>query len=330
MGRKSIHGLSGRARRRVEGDLTFFSNSKYLGALRKCAATAALVPVDFTEQIPPIAIRVPSPSMAFAELVERFKPRAIQFPPGVHPTAVIGAGATIDPSASIGPCVVVEPGAKIGARTVIGAQGYIGHEACVGDGCRLHPRVTIGARCIVANRVIIHSGAVLGSDGFGFEFVNGRHAKIAQIGIVQVDDDVEIGANTTIDRARLGCTWIQEGTKIDNLVQIAHNVVVGRHCILVSQVGISGSTRLGNFVTLAGQVGIVGHIEIGDQATVGAQSGVSKSLSAKGTYMGYPAVDAKDWREQVAQVHRLGRLLARLRRLEQLFDLENKSSPPES
>jgi UDP-3-O-[3-hydroxymyristoyl] glucosamine N-acyltransferase len=147
--------------------------------------------------------------------------------------------------------------------------------------------------------------------------VNGRHVKIAQLGIVQIDDDVEIGANSTIDRARLGRTWIQEGTKIDNLVQIAHNVVVGKHCILVAQVGVSGSTRLGNFVTLAGQVGVVGHIEIGDQATVGAQSGVSKSLAAKGVYMGSPAIDAKEWREQIALVHRLDRVLARLRKLEQ-------------
>jgi UDP-3-O-[3-hydroxymyristoyl] glucosamine N-acyltransferase len=301
-----------------EGDLTFFSNSKYLAALKKCGATAALVPLDFAEPIPPVAIRVASPSLAWAKLTEKFKPAPVRFAPGVHPTAVIGAGALLGTDVSVQACAVIEPGARIGARTVIGAHAYIGHDAQIGDDCLLHPRVTIGARCIVGNRAILHSGAVLGSDGFGFELVDGRHLKIAQLGIVQIDDDVEIGANATIDRARLGRTWIQEGTKIDNLVQIAHNVVVGKHSILVAQVGISGSTRLGNYVTLAGQVGVVGHIEVGDQVTVGAQSGVSKSLAAKGTYMGSPAVEAREWREQIALIHRLERILARLRRLEQL------------
>ncbi|HEY2341457.1 MAG TPA: UDP-3-O-(3-hydroxymyristoyl)glucosamine N-acyltransferase [Chthoniobacteraceae bacterium] len=300
-----------------EGDLTFFSNAKYLGALKKCAATAALVPLDFSETILPIAIRVASPSLAWAQVTEEFKPAPLRFAPGVHPTAIVGEGATLDEGASVQPYAVIEPGARIGARAVIGAYAYVGHEAQIGADCLLHPRVTVGSRCLVGNRVILHSGVVLGSDGFGFELVNGRHVKIAQLGIVQIDDDVEIGANSTIDRARLGRTWIQEGTKIDNLVQIAHNVVVGKHCILVAQVGVSGSTRLGNFVTLAGQVGVVGHIEIGDQATVGAQSGVSKSLAAKGVYMGSPAIDAKEWREQIALVHRLDRVLARLRKLEQ-------------
>jgi UDP-3-O-[3-hydroxymyristoyl] glucosamine N-acyltransferase len=169
----------------------------------------------------------------------------------------------------------------------------------------------------VGDRVIIHSGAVLGSDGFGFEFSSGRHVKIPQTGIVQVDNDVEIGANTTIDRARFGRTWIGEGTKIDNLVQIAHNVVIGKHCIIVAQVGISGSTRLGDYVTLAGQVGVAGHLEIGSQVIVSAQSGVSKSLPAKGLYMGSPAGPAAEQRVQIARVARLGKLVERVQRLEQ-------------
>jgi UDP-3-O-[3-hydroxymyristoyl] glucosamine N-acyltransferase len=164
--------------------------------------------------------------------------------------------------------------------------------------------------------VVLHSGVVLGSDGFGFEWSNGRHVKIPQVGIVQVDDDVEIGANTTVDRARFGRTWIQEGCKIDNLVQIAHNVVVGRQTLLVAQAGISGSTRLGQRVTLAGQVGVAGHLEIGDGAVISAQSGVSKSLPGGALYMGTPAQPAAEFREQVALVRRLARLQERVQRLE--------------
>ena len=273
-----------------EGDLTFFGNAKYLAALKTCRATAALVPLDFSEEIPPVAIRVENPSLAFAKLLEKFAPVPVKFAPGIHPSAVIGSGVNIGEGASIQPFVVIEDVASVGAGTVVGAHGYIGHGASVGAACLLHPRVTIGARCIVGSRVVLHSGVVIGSDGFGYEFSGGKHVKIPQTGIVQIDDDVEIGANTTIDRARFGRTWIGEGTKIDNLVQIAHNVVIGKNCIVVSQTGISGSSRLGNYVTLAGQVGVVGHIEIGDQATVAAQSGVSKSIAAKEVVFGSPAI----------------------------------------
>ncbi len=313
-----------------DGDVTFLGNIKYLAAFKKCAATAALVPLNFTDEAPPALIRVANPSEAFALLVEKFRPPAVALAPGVHPSAVIGKGVSLAEDVSIQPFVVIEDGAQIGARTVVGAHGYVGHGAQIGEDCLLHPRVTVAARCVVGRRVILHSGVVLGSDGFGFEFVQGKHKKIPQVGIVQVDDDVEIGANCAVDRARFGRTWIQEGTKIDNLVQIAHNVVIGKHCILVSQVGVSGSTKLGQYVTLAGQVGVVGHIEIGDQAIVGAQSGVSKSISGKDTYMGSPAVPAKNWREQVAQVHRLDRLVERVRKLEQLLDSGAKSFPRES
>jgi UDP-3-O-[3-hydroxymyristoyl] glucosamine N-acyltransferase len=313
-----------------EGHVTFFGNARYLPALKACRATAALVPLDFADEIPPIAIRVENPSLAFASVVERFAPAPIHWKPGIHPTAVIAPSATVGEGASIQPFAVVEEGAEIGANTVIGAYCYIGHNAKVGDNTFFHPRVTVSERCIVGSRVLLHSGVVLGSDGFGYEFSQGRHVKIPQIGIVQVDDDVEIGANTTVDRARFGRTWIQEGTKIDNLVQIAHNVVIGKHCILVSHVGISGSTKLGSHVTLAGQVGIAGHLEIGDQVIVGAQSGVSKSLSARETYMGSPAIPAKEWREQVALLRRLAKLQERVKHLEQFLDAKAKSSSPSS
>jgi UDP-3-O-[3-hydroxymyristoyl] glucosamine N-acyltransferase len=289
-----------------------------------------LVPLDFSESIHALPVRVENPARAFAQLLEKFAPAPIPFLPGVHPTAVLGRGVVLGDNVSVQPYVVIEEGVQIGANTVIGAHGYIGHEAQIGQDCHFAPRVTIGARCQVGNRVVIHSGAVLGSDGFGFEFAGGKHVKIPQTGIVQVDDDVEIGANTTVDRARFGRTWIQQGTKIDNLVQIAHNVVVGKHCILVSQAGISGSTRLGNYVTLAGQVGVVGHIEIGDQAIVAAKSGVSKSVAPKEVYFGYPATPIKEQKEQLACISRLPKLYARVKKLEQVSDSQRKSLPPDS
>ena len=227
----------------------------------------------------------------------------------------------------IQPYVVIEDGAKIGRESCIGAHGYIGHGAKIGDGCKIYPHVTIREGSIMGNRVIVHSGAVIGGDGFGFELVNGRHVKIPQIGIVQIDDDVEIGANTTIDRARFGRTWIQEGAKIDNLVQIAHNVIVGKHSILVAQVGISGSSKLGSFVTLAGQVGVVGHIEIGDQAVVGAKSGVTKSVPTKETWWGIPACPIDEQKAKWASLGRLPKLQERLKKLEQRLDSGGKYSP---
>jgi UDP-3-O-[3-hydroxymyristoyl] glucosamine N-acyltransferase len=315
------------AREAGTGDVTFFGNPKYLPQIKATQATAVLVPLDFAERIAAIPVRVENPTLAFATLVGHFAPPPVVFAPGVHPSAVVATDAVLGEGVSIQPCAVIEAGARIGARTVIGAHSYIGHGATIGADCLLAQGITVGARCLVGDRVIIHSGAVLGSDGFGFELAQGRHVKIPQTGIVQVDDDVEIGANTTIDRARFGRTWIGEGTKIDNLVMIAHNVVIGRHCIIVAQVGISGSARLGDYVTLAGQAGVAGHLEIGSQAVVAAQSGVTKSLKGREMYMGFPAMPASDYREQIARIARLPKLAERVRRLEQLLDGGEKSLP---
>jgi len=305
--------------------VTFFGNARYLPALKQSKAAAAFVPLDFAEQIGPALIRVANPSLAFAQAVERFAPEAIVHAPGVHPTAVVGPDVTLGEGVSIQPYAVIERGAAIGAGSVIGAYVFIGQESKVGQQCHLHPHVTVRERTILGSRVIIHSGTVVGSDGFGYEFSEGRHVKIPQIGCVQIDDDVEIGANVTIDRARFGRTWIQEGTKIDNLVQIAHNVVVGKHSIIVSQAGISGSSKLGQYVTLAGQVGIVGHIEIGDRAIVGAQSGVSKNIPAGETWFGYPAGPIRETKERLAYIGRLEKLYARVRKLEQVLDAKGIS-----
>lgn len=309
-----------------EGDVTFFGNAKYLPALRSCHATAALVPLDFNEPITPIAIRVANPSLSFAELLKHFAPAPIEYKPGVHPTAVIGQNVEIGEGACIQPHAVIEDGAKVGARSVIGAHGYLGHDAVVGTDCHIAARVTIGARCRVGDRVILHSGVVLGSDGFGFEFANGRHVKIPQTGIVQIDDDVEIGANTTVDRARFGRTWIGEGTKIDNLVQIAHNVVVGKHCVIVAQSAIAGSTKLGNYVTMGGQSATVGHIEIGDGATIAARGGVSKNLGAKEVVWGAPAVPIREAKEQMVAIRRLPKLIERVKKLEQIINSSSLES----
>lgn len=301
----------------AEGQVTFFGNARYLPALKRTRATAALVPLDFSEDIPAALIRVENPSLAFALILEKFAPAPVEYPPGIHPTAVLAEGVAVGENVSIQPYAVIERGARIGAGSIIGAHSFIGQNAVLGENCRLHPHVTLREGTVLGARVVIHSGTVIGSDGFGYEFSSGRHVKIPQIGIVQIDDDVEIGANVAIDRARFGRTWIQAGTKIDNLVQIAHNVSIGRHCILVSQVGVSGSSRLGDYVTLAGQVGLVGHIEIGDQAIVGAKSGVSKNIPARQTWFGIPAMPIHESKQRLAYINRLEKLYARVKKLEE-------------
>jgi UDP-3-O-[3-hydroxymyristoyl] glucosamine N-acyltransferase len=297
------------------GEITFYGNPRYLAAFRKTRASAAFVPRDFEEQILAAQIRVANPSKAFEEVVLRFAPPPIKFAAGVHPTAVVAENVSLGKEVSIGPHAVLEPGVSIGDGTRIGASSYIGHESTIGTRCLIYPNVTVRERTRIANRVIIHSGVVIGSDGFGFEIAAAGHKKVPQIGIVQIDDDVEIGANTTIDRARFGRTWIQEGVKIDNLVQIAHNVVIGKHSIIVAQVGIAGSVRIGTGVVIGGQAGIIGHIEIDDGTMIGAQTGVSKSLHG-GTWWATPAVPLKESMEHLANVRRLGKLYERVKALE--------------
>lgn len=298
------------------GQITFYGNPKYLGALRATKAAAALVPNNFQEEVAVPTIRVENPTAAFAVIVEAFSPPPIPFSPGIHPTAVIGAGAQIAEDASIQPYAVIEPGVTIGARTIVGAHCYVGHECSIGEDCHLHAHVSIRERCLIGNRVILHNGVVVGSDGFGYELINNKHTKIPQVGIVQIDDDVEVGANTTIDRARFGRTWIQAGTKIDNLVQIAHNITIGQHSILCAQVGISGSTKVGNYVTLAGQVGVNGHIQIGDGAIVTAKAGITKSVKPKEILVGLPAKPMKDYKENYVLLQNISKLYQRVKDLE--------------
>lgn len=298
------------------GDISFYGSPKYLKNLRRSKASAVLVTHGFGEEVPPVRIWVDSPAEAFAKILEKFAPPPVEYPPGIHTSAVVSPTANIDESAHIGACAVIEAGARIGAGSVIGAGSFVGRDAEIGSACLLHPRVTIADRSRIGNRVILHSGTVIGSDGFGYEFRDGRQQKIPQTGIVQIDDDVEIGANSTVDRARFGRTWIKKGAKIDNLVQVAHNVTVGEHTILCAQVGISGSTRVGNFVTLAGKVGVNGHIEIGDGAIVTAMAGITKSVPPKEILVGLPARPMRDYKENFALLHNIGKLYERVKKIE--------------
>ncbi|MBV9008123.1 MAG: UDP-3-O-(3-hydroxymyristoyl)glucosamine N-acyltransferase [Verrucomicrobia bacterium] len=296
-------------------EISFFYHPRYLSQLRRTAAAAVIVPSDFAEEIGAATIRVSEPAKAFEEVVLRFAPPPVQWAPGIHPTAVIDPSAVLAADVSIQPHAVIEAGTRIGDGSVIGAGSYIGHDVVIGRNCMVYPGVTIRERCRLGARVILHSGAVIGADGFGFEMTSEGQRKVPQIGIVQIDDDVEIGANTTIDRARFGRTWVQQGAKIDNLVQVAHNVIIGKHTVIAAQTGIAGSVRIGQRVMIGGQAGIIGHIEISDGTMIGAQTGVSKNLDG-GVWWATPSVPLKEAKVHLAWVRRLGELFERVKRLE--------------
>jgi len=304
----------------VAGEVTFYADPRYLERLRKTRASAIFVPLTFSEQTAAAQIRVANPSKAFEQVVLKLAPKPLVFAPGVHSTAFVDPSAKLGNGVSVQAHAVVEAGAHIGDKSVIGAGSYIGHESVIGESCVIYPNVTIRERTKIGARVIVHSGAVIGADGFGFETVDGRYQKIPQIGIVQVDDDVEIGANTTIDRARFGRTWIQSGVKIDNLVQIAHNVIIGKNSIIAAQTGISGSTRVGENVKMAGQVGVIGHLTIEDNTVIAAQSGISRDLPG-GAWFGSPAVPLPEAKRQIALIHRLEKLVDRIKAIEKKLGL---------
>lgn len=299
------------------GEVAFYGHPRYAADLRVTRATAVLVPRDFQGETPAVCIRVDNPSGAFTEVTSRFLPAVAATPVGIHPSASVSPGASVSPEASVQAQAVIEDGAVVGPRSVVGAGSFIGRKARLGADCILHPHVVVREDCVLGDRVILHGGVVIGADGFGYDTRDGRHHKIPQSGHVVIGDDVEIGANTTVDRARFGRTVIGEGTKIDNLVMIAHNVIIGRHCIICAQVGISGSTQIGDYVILAGQAGIVGHIKIGDQAIIGAQSGVSNDVEPKSRLVGSPPRPIGEWKRSVVRIDRLGDLYERVKRLEE-------------
>jgi len=282
-----ITGISG-IKEAAKGDITFLANPKYSSLMDKTRAAAIITSAEAQKTAKPV-ILTENPSLAFAKIISMFMPDDIGHPQGIDYTVVMGRNVTLGKDVAIGPYVVIGDNVVIGDDTVIYAGCFIGHHTKIGSKTLIYPHVSIRERISIGSRVIIHSGTVVGSDGFGFATIKGSHHKIPQVGTVEIADDVEIGANVTIDRARFDKTIIGRGTKIDNLVQIAHNVVIGENSLIVAQVGISGSTIIGNGVTLAGQAGLVGHITVGDNAIVTAQSGVAKSVPADTMVSGYPA-----------------------------------------
>lgn len=319
-----IHGFAPADTARA-GDLTFAENEAYFARAEQSAASAILVSGKFTSSNKTL-VRVANARVAFAKVLPLFFPEPA-FSPGVHPTAQIAAGATIDPTAHVGAFCVVGERVKIGPRVVLEGANHVGADCVLGEDSHLFPRVVLYPRCLIGQRVRIHAGAVMGADGFGYVFDQGRHLKVPQIGNVIIQDDVEIGANAAIDRAALGSTVIGKGTKIDNLVQIGHNVLLGEHCILCGQVGLAGSTKVGSNVTIAGQAGLAGHIKIGDRATIGAQSGVMHDIPAGQTWLGAPAQPDKQMKRVLIALQRLPELVRRVGELEkQLAEAQGRTS----
>lgn len=296
------------------GDLTFADNEEFFLRAEQSAATAIIADQRFSSA-KKIIIQVPNARIAFAKVLAVFFPDK-KFPAGIHPTAVVAATAKIDASAHIGPHCVIGERVSIGARTVLYAGDYVGDDSKLGEDVVLFPNVTIYARGQIGHRVRIHSSSVIGSDGYGYVQDGPIHRKVPQIGNVIIGDDVEIGGGVAIDRGALGPTVIGKGTKIDNLVHIAHNVQVGEGCLLLGQVGIAGSAKLGNYVVLAGQAGIAGHLKIGNHVIVGGKSGVINDIPDGEKWLWTPAQPDREAKRQMLALRRLPELLKRIEALE--------------
>ncbi len=298
-----------------KGEITFLASSRYKNQVLETNASAIIIGEEV--ELPEIpSIRTKNPYLAFAQVMKVLVPPK-KLPTGIDKTSILGKEVKLGKDVAIGAYVVIGNGVVLGDRTVIFPGTYIGDKAVIGKDGLIYPNVTVREEVIIGDNVIIHPGAVIGSDGFGYATEKGKHHKIPQVGTVEVEKGVEIGANVTIDRATLGKTLIGEGTKIDNLVQIGHNVRIGKNCLIVSQVGISGSTVIGDNVILAGQAGLVDHITVGDNAIVGAQAGVTKSVPANTTVSGYPAREHKTAQKIDAQLIRLPKLYEQIKELKQ-------------
>jgi UDP-3-O-[3-hydroxymyristoyl] glucosamine N-acyltransferase len=301
-----------------EGEISFIANPRYARYAAVTRASALIVSFDFRGEARVPLLRVANPYLAFQRVVQLFHPEAIRLPAGIHPTAVIDASARLGREVAIGPHVVVERGARIGDRTQLFPGCYIGPEVEIGEDCVIYPNVVIRERVRIGKRVVIHAGAVIGSDGFGFAREGEVYRKIPQAGTVVIGDDVEIGANCCIDRATLGETRIERGAKLDNLIQVGHNVVIGENTVVAAQAGFAGSTIVGRNVMVGGQAGFAGHMTIGDGALISAQSGVSKDIPPGCRVFGYPARPAEQALREEAALRRLPELLKRVRELERL------------
>lgn len=318
-----------------ENDASFLSKPKYTTArydeaMRKSKAGVVFISDDSAYDENRNVLIVEDPSRAFQKTVEAFfeesKGQSGFF--GIHSTAVVHETAVIGDNVTIGPHAVIDHGAQIGDNTAIGAGCYIGPHSFIGDDCFFYPNVTVRERCQIGNRVILQPGAVIGACGFGYTTdARGQHTKLNQIGIVVIEDDVEIGSNVTIDRARFKETRVGKGSKINNAVQIAHGVTIGAHCLVVAQTGIAGSTKIGNHVVIGGQAAIGGHLEIVSGVIIAAKSGVTKSLMKPGKYGGFPALSLSEHNRQSVQARNIGKYLERIEKLERrLQELENNQS----
>lgn len=312
----SICGVAG-LREALAADISFLANPKYASYVESTQAAAVIVSESYDGHAPCALIRCANPDAAFAKVAEWFAVPPPPYPPGIHPTAFVAEDVAVGDGVHIGPGCVVQSGARIGDRTVLVGQVYIGHQVVLGTDNLIYPHVTVREGCRTGNRVIIHSSAVVGSDGFGYSVdEKSVRTKIPQVGIVDIGDDVEIGAVVAIDRARFGRTVIGNGVKIDNLVQIAHNVVIGDHAVIVSQVGISGSSVIGKHVILAGQAGVAGHLVVGDRVIAEGRSGITKDVPAGEVVYGFPAEPRMKAARTHAAIQRLPKLKQKVAELE--------------
>ncbi len=322
---RGIAGLSAAA----PGDLSFLGNAKYRNQVRDSHASLILLPADFEGEpaTGQMYLWVENPSSALSLICTRIQQSLWPRPsPGIHPSAVVSPRAKVAASATIGPLCVVEGDATVGERCHLQAQVFLGRSASLGDDCWLQAGCVVAAECLLHARVRLQPGVIVGSDGFGYEFVGGRHEKVPQIGIVEIGADVEIGANSTLDRARFSRTWIGEGTKIDNLVQVGHNVIVGKHCLLCAQVGISGSTTLEDYVVLGGQAGIGGHITLGKGTKAAGQAGISSDTAPGSFLRGTPALSFQLEQRINVLKQRLPDLFKRVSGIEEQLEGLKKSS----
>jgi UDP-3-O-[3-hydroxymyristoyl] glucosamine N-acyltransferase len=327
-GRIEISGVAAIEEAQV-GEITFIANPKYLPNLSKTNASAVIVSKEVTQADKPL-LCVTNPYLAFAKILTLFSQKPYQ-PKGIDPSAWISPTTRLGKDLTVYPFVYIGDRCSIGDRVTLYPGVSVGEDAFIGEDSILYPHVSVYSATIIGKRVILHSGVVVGSDGFGYVKEGKRNVKIPQVGIVEIEDDVEIGANTTIDRAALGKTIIRKGVKIDNLVQVAHSVVIGEDSILCAQVGISGSTKIGSNVTLAGQVGVVDHVEIGDNVIIGAQSGVTHNLPGNQGYVGSPALPHREFLRAITTFPKLPEmrktlldLEKRIRKLEEALSSEKK------
>ncbi|MHC4885963.1 MAG: UDP-3-O-(3-hydroxymyristoyl)glucosamine N-acyltransferase [Planctomycetota bacterium] len=311
----TVSGVAGLREARA-GDLSFLANKRYEGDLVTTEASLVII----GRQAPEPAcsfIRVENPDLAFSRAVNHMAGAVPELPAGIHPSAQIAEGVVLGEGVRVGPNVVVEEGCKIGENTCLWAGVYVGHSTTIGDSCCLMPNVVVYHESTIGSRVILHAGAVVGSDGFGYAWDGRQHVKIPQVGVVVIEDDVEIGANTCLDRARFGVTRIGQGAKLDNLIQIAHNVDVGPLCAFAAMVGVAGSTTIGTGTLIGGKVGIYGHVDIGAGVQLSANAGVTKNLPAGGHYTGYPAKPHKQQIDDWRNVKAIGSLRKKVKDLEQ-------------